>query len=87
MNGRRLTIGLATVALIAPVVLYVSAYFLLVRRGTGQGHHFAITWSPEYSKDPFFSMQAYDFFRPIHGLDRKWLRPAFWHEAPPWHDH
>ena len=82
MNGRRLSIGLAIVAVMAPAVLYVSAYFALVRRGMGQVSHFAITWSPAYSRDPFFSRRVSAYFRPIHSLDRKWLRPEFWHKEP-----
>lgn len=47
--------------------LYVGAYFAMVRN---------VKWAPQYPR-PIHAI-AEPVFRPIHEIDRKWLRPREW---------
>jgi len=82
-SGRQLTIALAILAIVFPIVLYVAAYFVIVERGTAWGSLSHTTWFPSYSNDSELSGRLRVFFGPLHHTDRKWLRPDYWEQDTP----
>jgi hypothetical protein len=70
-QGKGLTIALAVLALVvAPLTLYVAAYFALVE--------VKYTWGPRMVVPHYAFGTPVEFFAPIHELDRQ-LRPKVWH--------
>jgi len=73
-NTILLTLGLALCA-------YLGSYFALVHRGMGECHHMISTFQPAYRLCPGKMGDLADtLFRPLHLLDRQFLRPGMWAE-------